>query len=330
MSRVSLRLAVVLSLFLLTAVPALALSGGPPTDNDDGDAVAKVGCTCHNNGAPSGTVLIKVSGVPHAYDVDISYTLTLEMADSGGNTLGGFLMTTEGAGTFSWDAAEMIRPEKDSGEDKTATSTTAGISHSEPVDGATWTFTWTAPSSDLGDVTFWMAGNMVDGAGAPDDQDMWNTLSFVIDSPSETSAAANQSTRVISVGDYSLFEEHDDAAALEQAEQDALSKVVMAGGITWFFTSLVALIIGGVVQKEILERRLDTGPDHLDKQLAYPEGLRRGLLAIGLALLGLHWMASDAGAYLWTTALFCSAWAAYGVYRTILAARTAPTPKDMM
>ncbi|HIF04359.1 MAG TPA: hypothetical protein EYQ80_02815 [Candidatus Poseidoniales archaeon] len=104
----------------------------------------------------------------------------------------------------------------------------------------------------------------------------------------------------------------------------------MASGITWFFTTLVALLVGGVVQREILERKHDTGPAHLDKQLAYPEGLRRGSMSIGLALLGLYWLAEGAGSYLWTTAFFCSAWAAYGVYRTILSARTPPTPKDIM
>ena len=53
-------------------------------------------------------------------------------------------------------------------------------------------------------------------------------------------------------------------------------------------------------------------------------------MSIGLALLGLYWLAEGAGSYLWTTAFFCSAWAAYGVYRTVLAARTPPTPKDIM
>lgn len=330
MSRVPIRLSVVLTLLLLTAVPALALSGGPPTDDDDGNAVARVGCTCHNNGAPASSVLIKVSGVPHAYTAGSSYAMVIEMADASGNTAGGFLMTTDGVGTFSWAEGELIRPEKDSGGSKSATSTSAGISHSDTSDPATWSFTWTAPESDVGDVTFWMAGNMVDGGGAPDDQDHWNTLSFVINSPAEAGAATDESARVISVGDYSLFEQKEDHAALEQAEQDALSEVVMASGITWFFTSLVALIVGGVVQREILERKHGTGPDHLDRQLAYPEALRRGLLAVGLGLLGLHWMAAGQGAHLYATALFCSVWAAYGVYRTVLAARTPPTAMDMM
>ena len=104
----------------------------------------------------------------------------------------------------------------------------------------------------------------------------------------------------------------------------------MDAGVTWFFITLTALLVGAIFQKEILERKYDTGPAHLDRQLAYPEGLRRGLLTIAFALLGLNWLAGGSAAYLWSVAFFCSAWAAYGVYRTILAARTPPTAKDMM
>jgi hypothetical protein len=182
----------------------------------------------------------------------------------------------------------------------------------------------------VGSISFWVAGNIVDGGGAPDNTDYWKTMSFTVRGPSE--APVNQSRQVISsTGDYAgLYGPKDNAAAEEQARQDALSENVMDNGVVWFFTSLVALIIGGVLQREILERKHGTGPSHLDKQLAYPEGLRRGLLSLGLALLGLYWLDNGAGAYMWTTAMFCSAWAAYGVYRTVLAARTPPTVMDLL
>ncbi|GIS45110.1 MAG: hypothetical protein Ct9H90mP16_21800 [Candidatus Poseidoniales archaeon] len=38
-------------------------------------------------------------------------------------------------------------------------------------------FTWTPPESGSGDVTFWLAGNSVNGDGAPTG-DAWNRLSF--------------------------------------------------------------------------------------------------------------------------------------------------------
>ena len=331
MSQRALRSTVLICLLLLVAGPGVAMHAGPPSDDNgdgSGDPTWRVGCTCHSSSSESGT-LVELSGVPGAYEPGQSYpmTLTLEHASNPG---GGFFLSTEGSGSFSWDADQIIRPEKDSGEDASATTTTSGITQSDYTSPASWTFTWTAPSSDDGDVAFWIVGNMVNNDGAPNSDDHWNTLSFVVNSPSETSAAADLNTSVISSGDRSLFDEVDDSEALEIERQHALSEVVMHNGIIWFFITLTALLVGAIVQKEILERKYDTGPDHLDRLLAYPEGLRRGMLALGFAFLGLYLLAGDSAAYLWSTAFFCSTWAGYGVYRTILAAKTPPKAKDMM
>ena len=309
----------------------MALHAGPPSDtNDDGSGedTWRAGCTCHSE-SPSSSTLVKLSGVPHAYETGQAYSMTLTLEHST-NSAGGFFLSTEGAGTFSWTEDQIIRPEKDSGEDKTATSTSSGITQSDVTSPAEWTFTWTAPESDIGDVAFWVIGNMVNGDGAPNSDDNWNALSFVVNSPSVTSASADQSTRVISSGDHSLFDQVVDEEALEIEHQKEVSEVVMRTGVTWFFITLSALLVGAVVQKEILERQFGTGPAHLDVQLAYPEGLRRGALSVGFALLGLAWLADDAATYLWSTAFFCCVWSGYGVYRTVLAARTPPTAKDMM
>jgi len=331
MSRISNRFALLVSLLLLVAGPGMAAHLGPPSDDNGdgtGDSTWRVGCTCHSS-TPSSDTLVKLSGAPHAYETGQSYimTLTLEHASNAG---GGFFLSTEGIGTFSWTEDQVIRPEKDSGEEASATSTSSGITQSDYTSPAEWTYTWTAPETDVGDVAFWIAGNMVNDDGAPNSDDNWNTLSFVVNSPSQTSASSDQSTRVISSGDHSLFDQEVDEVALEIEHQHAVSEVVMDTGVTWFFISLTALLVGAVVQKEILERKFDTGPAHLDSQLAYPEGLRRGILAVGFALLGLYLLSGDSAAYLWSTAFFCSVWAGYGVYRTALAARTPPTVKDMM
>ena len=331
MSRYSLRLTLLVALLLLMAGPGMAMHLGPPSDtNDDGtgDPTWRAGCTCHASSPNTGT-LVKLTGAPHAYQVDQAYTMTLSL-EHASNPGGGFFLSTEGVGTFPWDDDQLIRPEKDSGEDKDATSTTSGITQADYTSPATWTFTWTAPSTDIGDVAFWVIGNMGNNDGAPNSDDHWNALSFVINSPSATNSSSDQSTRVLSSGDQSLFDQEVDAEALEIERQKAISEDVMQNGITWFFITLTALLVGSIVQKEILERKYQTGPAHLDRQLAYPEGLRRGLLSVGFALLGLYWLSEDAAVYLWATSIFCSVWAAYGVYRTILAAKTPPTHKDMM
>ncbi|GIS43196.1 MAG: hypothetical protein Ct9H90mP16_02660 [Candidatus Poseidoniales archaeon] len=46
------------------------------------------------------------------------------------------------------------------------------------------------------DVAFWVIGNMVNNDGAPNSDDHWNALSFVINSPSATNSTSDQSTRV--------------------------------------------------------------------------------------------------------------------------------------
>ena len=331
MSRISVRLTVLLSLLLLMAGPGVAMHLGPPSDNSgdgSGDPTWRVGCTCHS-ASPSTDTLVKLAGAPHAYETGQTYTMTLTL-EHASNSDGGFFLSTEGHGTFSWAEDQLIRPEKDSGEEASATSTNSGITQSDVTSPASWTFTWTAPEADDGDVAFWIVGNMVNGDGAPNSDDNWNSLSFIVNSPSQTSASDDQSTRVISSGDHSLFDQEVDEEALEIERQHAISEVVMHNGITWFFLTLTALLVGAVVQKEILERQYGTGPAHLDRQLAYPEGLRRGVLAVGFALLGLYLLAGDSATYMWSTAFFCCAWASYGVYRTVLSARTPPTAKDMM
>ena len=64
--------------------------------------------------------------------------------------------------------------------------------------------------------------------------------------------------------------------------------------------------------------RVGGGPPHLDKSLAIPQGLRRGALAAGLAVL-FAYLVDDGQP--WGYALVAgmlTLWAIYGVYRTIV------------
>jgi uncharacterized protein (DUF2235 family) len=100
-------------------------------------------------------------------------------------------------------------------------------------------------------------------------------------------------------------------------------------GNALYFTSLIALIIGAVVQKEIMERKRGEGPEWLAKELAYPQGLRRAITSAVTFLLGLYWISNGESAYLYGLSLFISLWAAYGVYRTVLAAKREPKVMDI-
>ena len=330
------QVAAALALLLMLVGSALAYSAGPPESNAAGDSTATYGCTCHGAGAPpvgtpSTEVVVSISGVPHSYDNGTAYNFTIKVQHSS-NTDGGFLLSSGGVGTFSWADDLDIRPADGSGEPTSATSTSANISHSSPASPAEWAFTWTAPAADEGAVTFWVAGNSVDGGGANDDSDHWNLLSFVVNEPGATDAQSEVglSTRVISVGDYdSLFVSEEDPEQLERERQAELADGVFWTGNTLYFSSLLALIIGAVFQREILERKRGDGPPWLPKELAYPQGLRRGLTAALFFLLGLYWMSNDEPAYMTGPAIFVGFWAAYGVYRTARATQQQPTEPEI-
>ena len=326
----------VISLVLLLAAQVLASSGGPPESNMTGESTVLNGCNCHGSAAPSaasGTsteVVVSISGVPSAYQVNVQYNLTIKVEHSS-NTAGGFLMSSGDVGTFSWADGFDIRPAEGNDDPVSSSSTSGNISHSKTTDPAEWIITWTSPSSDIGDAPFFLAGNSVDGQGANDASDAWNLLSFTINSPSSTSAQADLTTRVISVGDYqSLFVSEPDPAAREHERQLQLAESVFTTGNTLFFSSLCVLIVAAVFQREIIERKDGDGPTHLAKELAYPEGLKRGMISVVMFLVGLNWLATGAPAYLYAPAIFCGFWAAYGVYRTVLSAKAEPVVKDIL
>jgi len=320
--------------------PALGMSKGPGAYNANDELTVKYGCTCHNNGAPSDRAVVMVTGVPLMYEPSEQYQLTIRVADSltlsggEGNAHAGFLISSDSIGNFTWPEEQEIRY---------AEGRTDDASHSDPSVDGIWQINWNSPSEDVGTVQFWIAGNSVDGAGIPDDMDYWNILSFSINSPGTIStdeSGATLETRTISVGTYdSLFLIEVSEGQLEQERQDALSHRVFSQGNLFYWTSLTALIIGAVVQREILERKYDDGPDFLASELAYPQAFRRFVVSAISFYLAVGWANSDTPLrfqgvdftdFATGTAFFISAWAAYGVYRTILAARSEPEVKDVM
>jgi hypothetical protein len=341
---------VVLLIIGMAAIPALGNSGGPPYLNQDEDLTVKYGCTCHNNGATSERAVVMISSVPIMYELGEAYQFTIKVADSltlsggEGNSKAGFLLSSGFIGTFSWEEDEDIRIAADSEGD---------ISHSKTDSDGTWIVTWTAPTEDTGNVNFWLAGNSVDGGGVPDTTDYWNLLAFSISPPgtiTDEESEAILSTRTISVGDYDslfLLEETDEEK--EAKRQEAIANKIYEQGNLFYWFSLTALIVGAVVQREILERKYDEGPEHLALELAYPQVLRQATVSAISFIVAVRWLANDAtlkfppqslvgeGAgvtdltsfIIGFTFLF-SAWFAYSVYRTILAARAKPKVKDLL
>ena len=322
------------------SIPALGMSNGPGAYNSNDELTVKYGCSCHNNGAPSDRAVVMVTGVPLMYEPSESYQLTIRVADSltlsggEGNTQAGFLLSSDSIGNFTWQDDQEIRYAEGRADD---------VSHSDTDLDGSWVLTWTAPDDDMGIVQFWIAGNSVDGGGIPDEMDYWNVLSFSINPPGTITTDESGSTletRTISVGTYdSLFLLEVSEDQLEKERQDAISQRVFSQGNLFYWTSLTALIVGAVFQKEILERKYDDGPEFLASELAYPQGFRRSCGCLLSFYLGVRWASSDSPIvfqgvdftdFATGTAFFVSAWAAYGVYRTVLAARTLPDAKDVL
>jgi hypothetical protein len=264
-------------------------------------------------------VVVSISGVPRAYNLSETYTMTITLQHAS-NDGGGFLIWDEGAGTLiAGTGSQSVADEP------------GALSQSEP--GNNWEISWQAPSEDVGPVNFKLVGNAVNGNGVFDEGDKWNILTFTISAPGATEISTNEdiSLRTISVGDYeSLFVAEEDPEAIEAERQEGIAHDFFTNGNLYYWTTLSLIIVAAVVQGEFYERRFGGGPLHLDKSIAIPQGLRRGGLAALLAVAFAFFV--DAGQP-WGYSLvlgMLTLWAVYGVYRTVVQARAPKTYTDLV
>ncbi len=309
-------LLLVATLAIMMAAPAYGNSQGPPWMHND-RIIPEEGCSCHGaGGSPSSEIILSISGVPRTYETGETYNLTIKLTHASYSS-GGFMIWDYAAGTFA--VSDGTKEVPDSG---------GAISHNAP--GNDWIVPWTAPTEDSGDVHFSLAGNAVDGSGAPDAGDHWTTLSFTVSAPGTATPDEDVSLRTISVGDYdSLFGQKSDAQ-IEAEKQAELAGTYFDQGNLYFWTTLSILIIAAVIQGEFYERRFGGGPPHLDMGLAVPQGVRRGVITLGLAI-GLGWAVDTGLPWGYTLVIaMCMLWGIFGVYRTVIQARTAKEAMDLI
>lgn len=315
------RLLIIGLMALLMVAPAFAMPGGPPWKNGE-TLVVETGCSCHGDGAPSNDVVVSISGVPRAYTVDESYNFIISLQHNS-NSEGGYMIWDYNMGTLSPGEGSQIVED--------AGSPTGGLSQSAV--GNDWEITWTAPSSDVGSIPFQLVGNAVNGNGNFDAGDTWNILSFSISPPGTATNdnPENLTMRTISVGDYdALFVAEEDPEAVEAERQEELADLFFDEGNLFYFATLSIIIVAAVIQGEFYERKFGGGPEHLDRSLAIPQGVRRS--AVSAAMLILFAWAVDGGQP-WEVTLtlgMLALWAIFGVYRTIVQARAVAQPKDMV
>ncbi len=311
-------LLLVATLALMMAAPVYGNSLGPPWTNpntDTGRIIPEEGCTCHGaGGSPSTEVILSISGVPRTYETGVTYDLTVSLKHVS-YTTGGFMIWDYAAGTFAVSDGT-----------KEVAESNGAISHDAP--GNDWVIPWTAPSEDIGDVHFSIAGNIVDGSGAPDAGDHWTTLAFTVSAPETATPDADVSLRTISVGDYDSLFGQKSPEELEAEAQSQRAGNYLEQGNLYFWTTLSILIVAAVIQGEFYERRFGGGPTHLDMSLAAPQGIRRGALSLGLAI-GLGWSVDTELPWGYTLVLaMCTLWAIFGVYRTVVQARVEKQAMD--
>ena len=207
----------------------------------------------------------------------------------------------------------------------------SAVSHSEVGNG--WTVSWTAPTEDVGEVSFSLVGNAVDGQNGANEGDKWNILSFFISAPDSTTNDDEEglAIRTISVGDFeSLFVADIDPAVIEAERQEGIADDFFSNGNIFYWSTLAIILVGAVVQGEFYERRVGGGPKYLDMRLAVPQGIRRGVLGLG-SLLAFGWAVDDSQPWGYSFLLgMCALWAIFGVYRTIVQARAEPNHEDLV
>ena len=162
------------ALFALQALsgkPVRAYVSGPPPSHTD--APGEANCTECHTGADlnSGNGNVMITGVPDTYSPSQVVTITVTVNHPNG-FLYGFEVTALDSMNHPAGSLAVI--------DATKTQTVTGMVNSEtrtyieqttsgafPVefDRRSWTLTWTAPSSDVGQVTFYAAGNGANGDG---------------------------------------------------------------------------------------------------------------------------------------------------------------------
>ncbi len=146
------------------------------------------GAGCH--GAQSGATVIALSGIPSTgWLPNVTYSLMLTVTNAT-KTKAGFDLSVN-TGTLTAGSGTQLNG-------------TTEILHNVPQvlssGAATWSFSWKAPASRSTPLTVKIAGNAVNGDGAANAADNWNTQTDIYD------AAANTSiSNTLAEGGFSIF-----------------------------------------------------------------------------------------------------------------------------
>ena len=166
----------VLGFLLIMGLSAFlwAYSSGPPNGRA-GEPPSRATCItggCHNSyDLNSGDGSFSIDNVPDFYAPGVTYNITVSLSDPG-QSRWGFELTVldennQGAGTVVITDNTNTQLTDNAGTNPDYVKQTRTGTFSGTRDGpVTWTFDWTAPSTDVGEVTFYATGNAANNNGS--------------------------------------------------------------------------------------------------------------------------------------------------------------------
>lgn len=167
------KLLLLIFVFVFLVPIALFASRIGPDDGYTGAPGESSCIVCHTgNSLNASGGSLTITGVPASYELDTDYTITVTLSRTG-VTRFGFELTAE----------------KTSDNTSTGTLTAGSGSQvsggyikqkSDGTDGSgskSWSFTWRSPSSDVGEIKFYAAGNATNSNGATDGDFIYTTSS---------------------------------------------------------------------------------------------------------------------------------------------------------
>lgn len=184
-------LAVFITLFTWATI-VFANSAGPPLGNTG--APGEGTCNnCHSSfGLNSGGGSIVIAGLPQQYEPGRRYNLTVTVSQSNRNRWG-FQMTAitdDGAGTGTFiitDAAQtQMLTSSIGGRQRAYVQHTSAGTQRGRTGSAMFRVDWTAPSSDVGNITFYASGNAANGDGTLIGDNAYTTMMRLTAAPPPT------------------------------------------------------------------------------------------------------------------------------------------------
>ncbi|HVG18712.1 MAG TPA: Reeler domain-containing protein [Blastocatellia bacterium] len=142
-------------------------SGGPPAAHTG--APGENNCTeCHNTNSPQQDTNAFSISVPSSYEPGRTYQIIVKHTNSNSSRRQwGFQLTALAGGSRAGEFQPLNNlTQLDTLNGRQYIEHTFNGSFPGQRGGATWTFNWVAPSSEVGPVTFYAAGNQADQSGS--------------------------------------------------------------------------------------------------------------------------------------------------------------------